>query len=171
MTRHPHRIDPIVKDERRTSRNCLRVDYISDGIEPRCNLRPLDEQGQWVLDNRPYHLREMITLFDYCISDQGCNHCRVWRKAGRPGFPFHSTAIRVYRERNGMVVRTLGQCTWYDLYTGSDINDAAAWVKRHMGALGATKTDAWGRYREGFINGWLLPEGIRPPWFDGKQTQ
>jgi len=81
MTAHPHKIYPIIIEEKRKSRNCLRVDYISDGIEPRCNLRPLDSAGVWVLEHRPYHLREMIVLFDHCINAPSCDDCRIYKKA------------------------------------------------------------------------------------------
>lgn len=166
MSTHPHRIDPIVRDEPRRSRNCLRVDYISDGIEPRCNLRPLDEQGEWVLEHRPHHLREMILAFDYCINSDGCASCRVARRAyAEIAPPFVAVPIRVVRQQGRMAVLTLGSCAWYDLYTGEDINAAAAWVKARGGALGATKQDdLHGRYREGFVNGYTLPVGLRPPY-------
>jgi hypothetical protein len=164
MSIHPHRIDPIIRDERRRSRNCLRVDYISDGIEPRCNLRPKDEQGQWVLDNRPHHLREMIELFDYCINDAGCDQCRIARRAyADTEPPFIAANIRVYARDGRMVVTTLGQCTWYDIYAGADINAVAAWVKARGGALGAHGQDAWGRYREGFVNGYQISRDLWPP--------
>lgn len=165
MSTHPHRIDPIETNERRRSRNCLRVDYISDGIEPRCNLRPLDEQGRWVLDNRPYHLREMILCFDYCISAEGCDSCRIYHKAMQKYKPpFCNVTIRVIQRRGRFVVETLGQCAWYDLYTGADIGAVAAWVKAHGGAIGATREDELhGRYREGFVNGFQLPEELWPP--------
>lgn len=165
MSTHPHRIDPIVVHERRTSRNCLRVDYVSDGIEPRCNLRPRDEQGQWVLEHRPYHLREMILLFDYCINGVGCDSCHIAQQVyAEINKPFIHVAIRVVRQRERMAVLTLGACTWYDLYTAADINAVAAWVKAHGGALGATREDELhGRYREGFVNGCQIPEGLWPP--------
>jgi len=176
MSTHPHRIDPIARDERRTSRNCLRVDYISDGIEPRCNLRPKDDMGRWVLENRPYHLREMIECFDYCIGpDEGCDACRIAIRAYaeiEPHVPFIRVTIRVVRRESGrMQVVTLGQCTWYDLYTGVGINDVATWIKAKGGALGVTKQDDadpdsvnyHGRYREGFINGLRLDHRFWPP--------
>jgi hypothetical protein len=162
----PHRIEPIVTDERRRSRNCLRVDYISDGIEPRCNLRPKDAQGQWVLDNRPYHLREMIELFDYCIGPaEGCDACRVLHRAHADAAPpFIAAHIRVYARNGRMVVTTLGQCTWYDISPElADINAVAAWVKERGGALGATGSDAWGHYREGFVNGYQIRRELWPP--------
>ena len=80
MNTHPHRIDPIQKPERARSRNCLRVDYVSDGIEPRCNLRPNDRRGEWVLENRPEFLQEGILFFDYCINSKGCDFCSVYKK-------------------------------------------------------------------------------------------
>lgn len=182
---HPHRIEPIIKDERRRSRNCLRVDYISDGIEPRCNLRPRDEQGEWVLKHRPNHLREMIQCFDYCINDEGCENCRIYFKAMQKHTPpFIRVDIRVVQLKHQhhavhplhpddrIAVLTLGSCSWYDLYIGRDINAAAEWVKRHGGALGGhqqddadpTSINYHGRYRQGFVNGYLIPEGLQPPY-------
>ena len=156
---HPHRIIPIVREEKRRSRNCLRIDYISDGTpEPRCNLKPLGDDAQWILDNRPYHLREHATSFGHCTGGApSCDVCPVYQRS-----LFRSAPIRVYRTQYGFEVTTLGSCTWYTLYTGRDINEAAAWVKARGGALGTREEDARGVYRTGFANWYQLPKSLRP---------
>lgn len=159
MTDYPHRIIAPTRDEPRRSRNCLRIDYISDGtIAPRCNLKPLDERAVWLIENRPYHLADHATFFGHCAGGApSCDACPVYQRT-----LYRSAPIRVYKTRFGFEVTTLGRCTWYTLYTGHDINEAASWVKKRGGALGARGEDARGRYREGFVNWYRLPESLRP---------
>jgi hypothetical protein len=159
MDNYPHQFTAPEREERRRSRNCLRVDFLSDGTpEPRCNLKPLDDMAVWLLDNRPWHVREHSEFFGRCTgAAPSCDACAVYQRT-----QFRAVDIRVYQAPGGLEVTTLGRCTWYALYTASDIAAIAAWVERHGGGLGATGEDQGGRYRAGFVNWWQIPEGLRP---------
>lgn len=85
----PHQITPPApREERRgrsakeRSRNRLTINYISDGtMQPRCELRPKDDQAKWVLEHRPNHIAFHLEMFEECINTPTCAECKILRKA------------------------------------------------------------------------------------------
>lgn len=147
----PHQLINQLPEERRTSRNCLRIDFVSDGTPlPRCNLRPLDDQARWLVENRPYHLNQHAEFFGMCIEAPTCDACRIYKRATGRQVPFRVSERSAYGWFHIEVPDPI--VGWHSIAKAGTMEQIEEWITKRGGSLASgtlnlallTPAEAWG---------------------------